>query len=158
MKTRITASAVIRVPAQQVYTILADYHKGHPHILPSQYFSGLHVEQGGIGAGTVIGFQMRVLGKTQTFRAAITEPEPGRVLMETNLPAGAVTTFTVDPRFGGQHVQVTIATELAVSNGLEGLVTKMLLHRVYAQELKLLAAYAEQRSSVTDPNTSTATA
>jgi len=27
--------------------------------------------------------------------------------------------------------------------GLEGFVTKMLLHRVYAQELKLLAAYAE---------------
>jgi len=158
VKTRVVASAIIKVPAQQVYAILADYHNGHPHILPSQYFPDLHVEQGGIGAGTVIGFQMRVLGKTQTFRAAITEPEPGRVLMETNLPTGAVTTFTVDPRLGGQHVQVAIATELVVSNWLEGLVTKMLLHRVYAQELKLLAAYAEQRSPVASPNTSKATA
>ena len=158
MKTRVEASAIIKAPARQVYTVIADYHNGHPHILPAPYFSDLRVEQGGIGAGTVIGFQMRVLGKTRTFRAAITEPEPGRVLVETNLPSGAITTFTVDPRFGGQHVQVTIATELAASNGLEGFVTKMLLHRVYAQELKLLAAYAEQRSSVTDPNTSTATA
>ena len=158
MKTRVAASAIIKVPAQQVYAMLADYHNGHPHILPSQYFSDLQVEQGGIGAGTVIGFQMRVLGGTQTFRAAIMEPEPGRVLVETNLPSGAITTFTVDPRLGGQHAQVTIATELAVSNWLEGLVTKMLLHRIYVQELKLLAAYAEKRSLVAGANTSKAIA
>ena len=148
MQTRIAASAIIRVPAQQVYTILADYHNGHSHILPSQYFSDLHVEQGGIGAGTVIGFQMRVLGKTQTFRAAITEPEPGHVLVETNLPSGPVTTIAVDPNMGGQHAQVTITTELTVSNWLEGVFTKMLLHRIYVQELELLAAYAQEQSLV----------
>jgi hypothetical protein len=36
---------------------------------------------------------MTVLGKTKHFRAAITEPDPGRVLVETNLEeAGAVST------------------------------------------------------------------
>jgi len=43
------------------------------------------VEEGGIGAGTVIRFQMRILGRLRTFHAAITEPEPGGVLVETDL-------------------------------------------------------------------------
>ena len=56
------------------------------------------MEQGGIGAGTVIRFQMSALGQKRTLRAEITEPEPGRVLVETYLDSnGAVTTFTVDP-------------------------------------------------------------
>ncbi len=158
MKTRVAASALIKVSARQVYAVLADYTNGHPHILPSQYFSHLQVEQGGVGTGTVVGFQMRVLGKTQTFHADITEPEPGRVLVETNLPSGPVTTFTVDPRMGGQQAQVTITTELAVSNWLEGLFTRMLLHRIYVQELKLLAAYAKRHSLIVGANMSKAIA
>jgi len=158
MKTRIAAAAIIEAPARQVYAILEDYVSGHPNILPPRYFADLQVEQGGVGAGTVIGFQMHVLGKTQRSRAAITEPEPGHVLVETNLPSGAVTTFTVDPRMGGQQAQVTIATELAVSSWLEGVFTRMLLHRIYVQELKLLAAYAKEHPLAIGANTSTATA
>ena len=87
------------IPArrERVYSLIANYNDGHPRILPKQ-FSDLVVEQGGIGAGTVIRFQMSILGKKQHFRAAITEPEPGHVLVETDLePNGAVTTFTVNP-------------------------------------------------------------
>jgi len=41
---------------------------------------------------------MRVFGKAQAFRADITEPQPGRMLVETHLDFNrAVTTFTVDP-------------------------------------------------------------
>ena len=156
MKTRATTSATIKAPAQQVYAILADYHNGHPYILPAQYFSNLQVEQGGIGAGTVIGFQMHVPGRTQTFRAAITEPEPGRVLMETNLPSGAVTTFTVDPRAEGQHSRVTITTELETRDGLLGrlerFLTTVTLRRIYAQELGLLAARAEKSTAASSTN------
>ena len=65
----------------------------------------------GVGAGTVIRVDMRVLGRPQTFRAVVTEPEPGRVLVETN-DNGYVTTFTVEPRAEGQHAYVTIATEM----------------------------------------------
>jgi hypothetical protein len=108
----VTASARIDAPAAQVYAILADYHSGHPRILPSPPFLGLQVEEGGVGAGTRVNFQMRIYGTTQSFRAAVTEPEPGRVLVETNLgDGGAVTTFTVDAIEGGQHANVTIVTE-----------------------------------------------
>jgi hypothetical protein len=149
---RVTASALIKAPTEQVYAILADYHDGHPHILPKPYFSSLEVEQGGIGAGTLIRVQMRVLGKTQTFRAVITEPEPGRVLVETILTSGIVTTFTVHPVEEGQHprAQARITTELKPRGGVPGLLerflTTLLLRRIYTQELKLLAALAEGRS------------
>jgi hypothetical protein len=67
MKTKqVSASAVINAPAKQVYTILADYHDGHPRILPQQYFSSLEVERGGVGAGTVLRFQMRAVDSTSS--------------------------------------------------------------------------------------------
>lgn len=93
---------------------------------------------------------MRAGGRTRSFRAEVTEPEPGRVLAETNRleadPATqSVTTFTVDPLKGEAQTQVTISTTLPVANRLEGLFTIMLLRRVYAQELRQIAALAEER-------------
>jgi hypothetical protein len=127
--------------------------------LPKQYFTSLEVEQGGIGAGTVIRFRMRVLGTTRAFRAAITEPGLGRVLVETDLASGNATAFTVFPVENGQHAQVTITTELKTRGGVLGWLERLLaaafLRRVYAQELKLLAAFVENRArgSGMDPAT-----
>lgn len=142
----ITASAVIPARRERVYSILANYKDGHPRILPHQ-FRELIVEQGGTGAGTVIRFQMSVFGKTQTFRAAITEPEPGRVLVETGLDAnGAVTTFIVDPGTAPADSRVTISTELAVRSGFTGFLEKrlstLLLRPIYLKELENLARVA----------------
>src|SRR5438045_3283999 len=92
----ITASARMDAAPEKLYAIIADYHEGHPRILPKQ-FSGLKVEKGGVGAGTVIRFQMRAFGATRNFRGEVTEPEPGRVLVETYLePNPSVTTFRVN--------------------------------------------------------------
>jgi hypothetical protein len=52
----------------------------------------------GLGAGTVIRFQMTLLGRTDDCHSVITEPEPGRVMVETETIRNTVTTFTVDPR------------------------------------------------------------
>jgi hypothetical protein len=49
----VVASAHIAAAPAQVYAIIANYREGHPRILPKE-FSGLTVEQGGIGAGTII--------------------------------------------------------------------------------------------------------
>ena len=156
MKTQqVSASAIINAPARQVYTILADYHDGHPRILPQQYFSALEVKQGGVGAGTALRFQMRASGTTRTFLADVTEPEPGRVLVESNRlendPAStSVTTFTVDPINRDQQARVTISTALTASNWLEGLFTTMFLRRVYAQELKQIASLAEEQPAASN--------
>ena len=129
-----------------MYSLIANYRDGHPRILPKQ-FSNLVVEQGGVGAGTVIRFQMTVFGKKQTFRAAITEPEPGRVLVETDLDTnGAVTTFTVNPGTAPADSNVTISTELPVRSGflggLEKKLATLLLRPIYVKELENLARVA----------------
>jgi hypothetical protein len=146
---QVQTSAHISAPAQLVYAIIADYRNGHPHILPS-YFSNLVVEEGGIGAGTRIRFDMTALGRKQTFRATVSEPEPGRVLLEDNGPkAGSMTTFTVDPVAQGAEAQVTITTQFQQRSGLGGLIERFIsglfLRRVYAQELQLLAKVARER-------------
>jgi hypothetical protein len=145
-KHTISASATIPARRERVYALIANYQDGHPRILPKQ-FRNLVVEQGGIGAGTIIRFQMSILGKTQTFRAAITEPDPGRILIETYLDTnGAVTTFTVNHGSAPADSQVTISTELPVRRGLLGYIDKMvasaLLRPIYAKELENLARVA----------------
>jgi hypothetical protein len=147
---RISASALIPSPAAQVYNIIADYRNGHPHILPRPPFVSLDVEQGGVGAGTVINFQMQVMGKVQNFHAVITEPSPG-VLVEADTKAGTVTTFTVESRKDGQQAYVTIATDTKVRNGfagkIEGFFTTRLLQPIYEKELQQLAAFAAQQKA-----------
>jgi hypothetical protein len=142
----VTATAVIPARRERVYSLISNYKDGHPRILPSQ-FSGLVVEQGGVGAGTVIRFQMSLFGRKQTFRAAITEPEPGRVLVETDLDTnGAVTTFSVNPGGAPADSHVTISTELHVRSGFLGKVeralTTMLLRPIYVKELQNIARVA----------------
>lgn len=142
----ISASATIPARRERVYSLIANYKDGHPRILPRQ-FTSLVVEQGGVGTGTIIRFQMSMFGKKQTFRAAITEPEPGRVLLETYLDAnGAVTTFTVNPGGAPADSHVTISTELRVRSGFLGKIEKtlstLLLRPMYVQELGNLARVA----------------
>jgi len=142
----ITASAIIPARRERVYSLLANYSDGHPRILPKQ-FTSLVVEEGGVGAGTVIRVQMSFLGKKQTYRAAISEPEPGRVLVERNLQANSwVTTFTVSPGSAPADSNVTISTELPVRAGLPGKVERMLstllLRPMYVKELENLARVA----------------
>jgi hypothetical protein len=145
-KHMVSASATIPARRDRVYSLISNYTDGHPRILPKQ-FTSLTVEQGGTGAGTVIRFQMSVLGRKQTFRAAITEPEPGRVLVETYLDSnGAVTTFTVNPGSAPADSQVTISTEIPVRAGflgkIERTLTTLLLRPLYVKELENLARVA----------------
>jgi hypothetical protein len=147
-KHTVSASRLISAPARKVYDIIADYRDGHPRILPKPYFVSLSVEQGGYGAGTVIDFQMQLMGRTQSFHSTITEPEPGHLLMETDMNSGAVTSFTVDPRTDGQEAFVTIATTTTVPDGVAGKVqgwlTNRLLRPIYEKELDQLAVVAKE--------------
>lgn len=126
----VAVSAVIEAPPGELYAIIADYRNRHPRILSRKHFPRLEVERGGIGAGTRIRFQMRLVGRIRTLRAEIHEPEPGRVLVERNLdPQAAVTTFTVEPLDGGRRAAVTIATRWE-SGGARWLVERALAPRL----------------------------
>ena len=143
------AAAVLDAPPGAVYAILADYRHGHPAILPRKHFSNLVVERGGTGDGTIIRFEITLGGTTRSTRAAITEPEPGRMLLETDLDTGAVTRFTVDPVSGpappggAARSRVTITTVWSTP-GLRGSIERVLaprlLQKVYAEELRNLGS------------------
>ena len=147
----VSASGSIDAPPERVYSIIADYHDGHPHILPKE-FRNLIVEKGGVGAGTVIRFEVRAYGTTTRFKSVISEPEPERVLVEENIePAPARTTFTVVKNASSPGTTVTFTTEMTSRGGLVGalerFLSRRLLRRLYAEELALLAARAEARSA-----------
>ncbi|HEX6385673.1 MAG TPA: SRPBCC family protein [Anaerolineae bacterium] len=143
---QVAVSSVIDAPAEAVYTILADYHNHHPQILPQSHFTSIEVEEGGYGAGNILRFTMEVFGNKQEYHSRVTEPEPGRVLAETDMLSGAVTTFTVTP--AGAQSDVTIATTVPRQPGLrgfiEGLMTSPILRRIYRQELQNLNQYAQR--------------
>jgi hypothetical protein len=143
---RTSAQRTIEAPAERVYRCLADYRTHHPAILPPA-FSGFTVEEGGVGAGTVIHFTLKAGGKSQTFRQRVSEPDPGRVLTETTIGTQNTTTFRVDPE--GDHARVRIMTEYEGRDGLQGFIERLLapllLRRMYADELRRLDRYlAEQ--------------
>jgi hypothetical protein len=127
-----------------VYDLIADYHQGHPSILPPQYFQNVVVEAGGRGAGTRIRFTMKSYGVTKTCYASITEPEPGRVLIETDRDTGTTTHFLVEPTNDGK-TRVTFDTAYNAV-GFRGLIEALLvpayLRKVYAAELQRLAERA----------------
>lgn len=145
---RFSVSKLIDSPPRIVYSIIADYRESHPKILPKPPFVSLVVEQGGVGAGTVVRVQMKVVGKVQAFRTVVSEPEPGRTLIETN-DTGYVTTFTVDPRSDGKKSFVTFTTEISAFSGLikkvEFMLSKIFLIPVYKKELTNLAEEASKR-------------
>ena len=142
---RAIASAVIMAPPATVYRLIADYHRGHPRILPPRYFRNLQVEAGGTGAGTRIRYEMRAFGMVRTFRAEITEPGPGRRLLETDVDSGIATTFTVEPKDDGRRSHVTIETvyqKAGIRGWLERLLAPRLLRTIYGAELRQLETQA----------------
>ena len=91
---------------------------------------------------------MRAYGTTTRFRALVSEPEPGRVLVEENVePAPGKTAFTVEKSASGLGTTVTFRTEMTSRDGLFGALERFLstrlLQKLYAEELTLLAARAK---------------
>src|SRR5262245_58579944 len=106
MKTTLSAERRIAAPSDVIYRCIADYREHHRPggFLPSE-FSDLEIHRGGVGAGTEVSWILDVGGRRRSIRATITEPEPGRTLVETS--PGIVTTFHVEPMPGGSLVRFT---------------------------------------------------
>jgi hypothetical protein len=151
-----SGSLAIDAPPARVYSILADYNRHHPRIVPPQYFKGIQVEEGGVGAGTRINVTMRIMGTTVTVRHIVSEPEPGRVLVESDTDGYSVTTFTVDPIESGRGSMLTITTDFNPRRGglmgrLERYITRRVLNRIYVKELALIAGYAKELELASRP-------
>lgn len=139
-----SVTGALQVPAATAYMVIADYRTHHPRILPDS-FKSLDVVEGGVGAGTILDVVMEVAGRESRMRLHVTEPEPGKVLVERD-EAGTVTTFTVTPQ-GPDSCTVTIATTWVRAPGLKGWLDARIVptvaRRIYRDELKRLEAYAQ---------------
>jgi len=145
---RVAASRIFDASPQRLYDVLADYRQGHPRILPRPQFGSLTVVEGGRGQGTVFDLEVQLRGRKRSMRGIVSEPEPGRCLVECYQGEPTVTSFTIEPMFSGQHARVTITTETSVHGGLRGAFERRFatraLQSLYVRELAQLAAVAAE--------------
>jgi len=148
-KILVSAERAVDAPAGAVYGYIADHRDHHPRFLPTA-FSDFRVESGGVGAGTVTRFRVNAGGRSREYRMTVAEPEPGRVMTETDSNSSLVTTWTVTP--SGDTSTVQISTSWDGAGGVGGFFERMFAPRamraIYTDELNRLDAYArEQRQA-----------
>lgn len=143
----VEASHTIHARPEVIYAVLADYRVGHPAILPKPYFGEITVTKGGYGAGTEITFPVTIFGSVRLFDQIVSEPEPGRVLMESQRDGSVVTKFIVEPLNGGSQSRVTISTDIQSSPGVAGMIERFMVplfnRYFYTKELRQLEAYVQ---------------
>jgi uncharacterized protein YndB with AHSA1/START domain len=136
----------INAPAEAVYGYISD-HEQHQRFLPPA-FSDFEIESGGVGAGTVTRFKVKAAGGTRAFHMRVEEPEPGRVLTESDMNTDLVTTWTVTPDGEACRVEIsTVWSAPGMIGFLEGLLAPRAMRRLYADELERLDAYAREATS-----------
>jgi uncharacterized protein YndB with AHSA1/START domain len=134
----VTAERTINAPPDRVYALIADMSE-HQRFLPAA-FADFQVESGGVGAGTVTRFTLNTGGRSRGYRMQIAEPEPGRVLTESDTESSLVTTWTVEAAEGGSRVQIATTWEGAGGIGgfFERTFAPRVLRRLYEDELSRL--------------------
>ncbi|MBO0823931.1 MAG: SRPBCC family protein [Actinobacteria bacterium] len=91
-----------------------------------------------------------VSARTRDYRTKLAEPEPGRVLTESDMNSSAITTFTVSPKgTAASIVRITIAWDGAGGIGgfFERIFAPRVLRGILADELNRLDAYAHDHRS-----------
>ena len=141
----VVAEGHIDAPARLVYDVIADFREHHPRFLPPS-FTDFDVEQGGVGAGTVARSRF---GRPANARlpVRIDEPEPGRVLTETDTMSSLVTTWT------SRQTAAVLACALRPTGRrlgrawfLRAAVRAARVRRLYRDELRRLDRYARQQA------------
>ena len=150
---RVSVERVVAAPPDIVYGILANYRDGHHQAILPPAFSDIEIVAGGVGAGTVVRFSLKLGARSRRGEARLDEPEPGRILLETATEGDTQTRFVVEPAAGGCRVR--IETELRSSAGPAGIIERLLAPRLlaplYADELARLNRYARRLVAANQP-------
>ncbi len=133
-------------PADVVYRCIADYRQHHrPGGFLPPAFTDYEIVNGGVGAGTSLRFAFTIGGRRRAMTATVTEPQPGRVLVERG--SGVETTFTVQPAYGGSLVRFdTVIDDAGLAGLLNRLFAARLIRPIYEDELRRLDEYARALS------------
>ena len=137
---------LVGAPAERVYELIADHREHHPKFLPDN-FSNFVIERGGIGAGTITTFTVSAGSRSRNYRMRVDEPEPGRVMTESDTTSSLITTWTVTPAGDTSHVRIETRWEGAkgVPGFFERLFAPPAMRRIYNDELRRLDRYARDR-------------
>jgi polyketide cyclase/dehydrase/lipid transport protein len=136
----VTARATKAVDAQpeRVLEFLRDYREGRPRILTDNY-TAYRVEQGGHGAGTVIGYHFAAGGRERDYRLAV--EEEGGELVERDQLSSFVSRWTLAP--SGSGSEVTLEASWQGAGGIGGMFERtfapMGLRKIYGEILDKLA-------------------
>jgi hypothetical protein len=146
----VIASAEIEASAEEIYAVFSDYEVAHKAILPKPYFAEMVVLAGGQGAGTVVDVHLEVFGSKKTYHLTVTEPKPGRLLVETDYKTGERTHFIMEPLPNG-NTMVTLDSKFKTSTGFAGLIERLITppvtRYIFKKELENLAAYLKEQES-----------
>jgi hypothetical protein len=144
----VSTQRTVNAPADVVYSYIADMQH-HQRFLPGE-FSDFTVVSGGVGAGSVVTFTVTAAGRRRDYRMRIDEPDPGRVLTETDQNSSLVTTYTVTPA-SPETSTVRIETTWQGATGIGGFFERTFAppatRRLYAQALDRLDTYVRDHPS-----------
>lgn len=143
----VTQEGDVGAPAELTYRLIAD-DAHHRQFLPDG-ISDFEVVEGGVGAGTVHRFKVTAGGRVREYLMRVDEPDPGRVITETDQNSSLVTSFTVTP--AGDGCRVRIETQWNGAGGVGGFFERTfaprVMRRMYADELARLDAYAQTQAA-----------
>ena len=144
-KVHVAVERLVDAPAEDVYRFVADMRAHHPRFLPPA-FSDFEVESGGVGAGTLTHFVVTAGGRRRQYHMQVAEPEPGRVLTESDTGSSLVTTWTVTPEAG--RSRVGLASTWDGAGGIGGVFERLfapgVLRGIYGDTLDRLDRYAQE--------------
>jgi hypothetical protein len=132
------ASRTLDAPPERVLEFLRDYRDARPRILTDNY-TAYRVEQGGQGAGTVIGYHFAAGGRERDYLLAVEENRDA--LVERDQLSSFVNRWTVGAEGAGSSVTVEASWQGAGGIGgvFERTFAPLGLRRIYAQVLDKLA-------------------
>ena len=101
-----------------------------------------------MGPGTITRFTVTAGGRSRNYRMKVDEPEPGRIITESDTGSSLVTKTTVTSMHNGvSHVE--IATTWQGAGGIGGFFERTFapraLRAIYEDELKRLDGYRRER-------------
>lgn len=146
-KITVEQEGAVGAPAELTYRLIAE-DEHHRRFLPDA-FSDFEVLEGGVGAGTLHRFKLTAGKRVREYVMRVDEPEPGRVLTETDQGSSLVTSFVVTP--DGDACRVKIKTEWDGAGGVGGFFERTfapkVMSKLYADELARLDRYAREQAS-----------
>ena len=126
---------------EAVFAALADYAGVRPKILAPE-FTDFEVLDGGVGAGTRIGYNLHATKKrVRAVEAVVTEPTPGRQLLEADSKSSLLVLWDVVAAAGGGS-RVTVRVNWQGAGGIGGFFERRFapagIRRIYTAELARL--------------------